>query len=241
MRYLFWTVIASFLMASYCLDIDSEWKAAQAVVAHELPDFLRVSATDFSLIKKSRKATIKIHSVYEEGTHVGSGTLFRYEGETIIITAAHVIFPEPDEIKISLGGVPLEARVVYLDVEEDLAVLLVTSKMKLEAFCLRTVKEQYLKIGTKVIYSGYPNNESLMTIQGYVSGRVPNGNLYLHSYGWPGASGSVVLDERGRVIGVLSAVSIGQGLFGMPSVIEDSVIVVPIWKLDLDILKEGLK
>jgi len=241
MRYIFWVVISFFLVAGCYSNLDRGWRSPQVTVVQELPELLKASATDFNLIRKARKATVKIHSVYEEGTHVGSGTLFKYEGKTIVVTAAHVVFPEPEEIKVFSGGKSLDTKVVYMDVEEDLAVLLVIGKARIETICFKEVKRSALKIGTEVVYSGYPNNESLMTIRGYISGKVSNGNLYLHSYGWPGASGSAVLDEKGRVVGVLSAVSIGHGPFGMPSIIEDSVIVVPIWKLELDQLRNAIK
>jgi S1-C subfamily serine protease len=208
--------------------------------AQGVPDILNISVIGFGLTERSRRATVKIYSVYGEGTHVGTGTLFRYQGKTVVITAAHVVSHEPEDINISSGGYDLETKIVYLDEDADLAVLLVTNGVRPHSLCFKTLKQSSFRIGLKTIYSGYPNNESLLTIKGYVSGTLTDGNIYLHSYGWPGASGSAVLDERGKVIGVLSAVSIGQGIFGMPSVIEDSIIVVPIWKLDMDILEESL-
>jgi len=240
MRYLFWGVISLFLLSGCRLATDSTCDISQTMSAQGVPDFLNISVIDLGLVKRSRRATVKIHSVYDDGTQVGTGTLFRHQGKTIVITAAHVVSQEPEDINISSGGYDLETEIVYLDEDADLAVLLVTNGIRPHSLCLRSVKSSSLKVGLKTIYSGYPNNESLLTIKGYISGTLTDGNIYLHSYGWPGASGSAVLDERGNIIGVLSAVSIGQGIFGMPSVIEDSVIVVPIWKLDMEILEESL-
>ena len=65
--------------------------------------------------------------------------------------------------------------------------------------------------------------------------------IYLHSYAWPGSSGSSGLDEDGKLIGILSAISVGPGMYGMPMPIEDIVIVAPIWKLNFDLLDMNLK
>ena len=80
----------------------------------------------------------------------------------------------------------------------------------------------------------------MLTIKGYIAGVHPQGHIYMHSYGWPGASGSAVLDEHGRLVGVLFAVDVGTGIVGFPSIIEDVVIVVPIWKMNFDLLDLNL-
>ena len=71
---------------------------------------------------------------------------------------------------------------------------------------LNPFKEKNLKIGQDVIYSGYPNVTGLLTIEGYIAGIHPRGDIYMHSYGWSGASGSAVFDMRGRLVGVLVAI-----------------------------------
>ena len=62
----------------------------------------------------------------------------------------------------------------------------------------------------------------------------------MHSYGYSGASGSAVFDLNGRLVGVLVALDVGQGYVGIPSIIEDIVIVVPIWKLQFELLDLNL-
>ena len=49
-----------------------------------------------------------------------------------------------------------------------------------------------------------------------------------------------MLDNRGRLVGILIALDVGTGILGEPTVIEDVVVVVPIWKLDFDELDNGL-
>ncbi len=62
----------------------------------------------------------------------------------------------------------------------------------------------------------------------------------MHSYGWSGASGSSVFDNEGRLVGILVALDVGPGIIGIPNIIEDVVIVVPIWMLNFDILDKSL-
>ena len=58
--------------------------------------------------------------------------------------------------------------------------------------------------------------------------------MILHSYAWSGASGSAVLDRKGRIVGVLSAVDIGYAFGAIPQIVEDVVIVVPIHRLKIE-------
>jgi hypothetical protein len=49
----------------------------------------------------------------------------------------------------------------------------------------------------------------MLTIHGWISGYTNDANLILDTYGWRGASGSSVFDEKGRLLGVLSAMDVG--------------------------------
>ena len=111
----------------------------------------------------------------------------------------------------------------------------------LKPMTFRPVRPSSVKIGQNTLYSGYPNDEAMYTIKGYVSALNHRGNYYIHSYAWRGASGSSVFDEYGRLIGVLTAVGVGTDVEGGHTAIEDVVHVVPIWKLLTDLLDFNLE
>jgi S1-C subfamily serine protease len=64
--------------------------------------------------------------------------------------------------------------------------------------------------------------------------------LLINTFAWPGSSGSIVFDESGRVLGVLSAIRV-DGPFGIPDLVEHIVLASNIKMLDQEILKEILR
>ena len=50
-----------------------------------------------------------------------------------------------------------------------------------------------------------------------------------------------MFDSRGRLIGVLVAIEVGTGIVGMPTAIEDVVLVIPISALNFDLLNFNIK
>lgn len=189
---------------------------------------------------KSRKAVVKVFSHREAGTGFGTGTVFKYKGQTIVLTAAHVIGEISNKITVSDGKRKVKAEVIYFDSISDLAALRLHGSLDKQPIPLRPRSQEGLRLGEDVFYSGFPNDSDMLTIKGYIAGVHPQGHIYMHSYGWPGASGSAVLDEHGRLVGVLFAVDVGTGIVGFPSIIEDVVIVVPIWKMNFDLLDLNL-
>jgi hypothetical protein len=45
-----------------------------------------------------------------------------------------------------------------------------------------------------------------------------------------------VFDEKGRLLGILSAMDVGMGMFSMPTLIPDVIIIIPATKIDFDVL-----
>ena len=95
-------------------------------------------------------------------------------------------------------------------------------------------------IGEECYYSGYPNDKTMMTLAGKVAGYTESGDLILDSYAWNGASGSAVFNKRGKIIGVVSAIDVGTDYLGHPTIIQNVVMVVPVAKLNYNVLDNAL-
>jgi len=234
MRYLFWGAISLLLVAP------TSTSMGVCEVGDHTEDH-KIVKTSTRLESKSRSATVRIMAATPTGTAIGTATAFRYKGYTIAITAAHVI-GGPPYLVAALTDVQYEmAKVVYFDSDADIAVLLLPELVGVKPMPLRTVREGSTRIGQETVYSGFPNDHDLFTIRGYVSAFGRSGAFYLHSYAWPGASGSCVFDEYGRLMGVLTAVGVGIDMDGAPAAIEDVVYVTPIRDLKFELLDLNLK
>ena len=93
-----------------------------------------------------------------------------------------------------------------------------------------------MAIQTKIYYTGYPNGLGPFTIDGKVVGFDSSENIYIHSFAWPGSSGSGVFNEKGQMIGYTMAISVGATEYGI-DVLEDIVIVVPLYKINWNMLQ----
>ena len=62
-----------------------------------------------------------------------------------------------------------------------------------------------------------------------------NEDMFIHSYAWSGSSGSGVFNEDGKITLAISlAIDVGTGIEYGPEVLENIVIVVPLFKIDWD-------
>jgi len=207
----------------------------------QLTDKALVLKADSKAASMSRNAVVKVRSEGEDGVGVGTGTVFKYKGETIIITAAHVVRGPEYKVSVADESFLVSAEIIYFDPIADLAVIKSDVELDRKPIPLRTLNSRQIRLGQDVLYSGFPNDSGLLTIEGYIAGAHSLGYLYIHSYAWPGASGSSVLDKYGRVIGILVAVEVGTDVMSFPTIIEDVAIIVPIWRLDFDILDQNIR
>jgi S1-C subfamily serine protease len=234
MKYLFWGVM-SFLALSCTAPSFEVCSTSGDTEEH------RVVKTETRVEARSRNATVKIMAAKDDHIAVGTGTIFKYKGRNVVVTAAHVIGGPPYIAAVVTRYDYVMAEVVYFDSEADLAVLVIPDSDGISPIPLRPVPENSLRIGSDTLYSGFPNDVALFTIRGYVMAIHSGRQVYIHSYAWPGASGSSVFDNRGRLVGVISAIGVGTGLTGSATAIEDVVLVVPISDLNFELLDFNLK
>jgi len=188
----------------------------------------------------ARKAAVKV--LTPDGR--GSGTYFKVGKYYVVITAQHVVGDAPFVLIEGRNGELVYGQPILQGTNTDVAVVLVpqiNSRKALKYRPLRQPNDVERLVGTDVTYTGFPASHDLMTIDGKVAG-YENGHVMIHSYGWPGSSGSGVFDMRGRMIGVVSAVDIGRWHWQIPpQLVEDVVWVAPIWSIQEKDIEAYLK
>ena len=132
---------------------------------------------------RSRMATHRVFSIdVNEMVGVGTGTVFDFEGTTVVLTAAHVVSAPGSRVSIEVGSRFYSCEVVYFDSLADLAVLVPESSANLHPLPWKTTPPRQMGIYDEVSYTGYPNNDAKLSVKGYISAVSENGNYYLHSY-----------------------------------------------------------
>jgi S1-C subfamily serine protease len=188
---------------------------------------------------RARAAAVKVVNIGEDFQAQGSGTIFKVDGQFIVITAAHVVRDAQSVIITTPEGLGYFGTPLMTNHELDYAILLVPEIAGRTPLRLRTLQEAHMRVGAHVTYTGFPNGHNLLSISGEISGMARGEHLIMHSYAWPGSSGSCVFDNQGRLVGVLRAVDVGQVI--LPQIIEDIVWIVPAWRIDFSALRALLQ
>ncbi len=158
-----------------------------------------------------------------QSTHaVGSGVIINKQGH--ILTNAHVIdHASIIDVILAKNKKKLRAKVIGIDPKTDLALLKITTNDNLTPLDLGD--SDALRVGEPVVAIGNPFGYShtvtsgIISAKGRVIGTGPYDNfLQTDASIHPGNSGGPLLDTRGRVIGINTAVSSeGAGIgFAIP-------------------------
>jgi len=148
---------------------------------------------------------------------LGSGVIISKDG--YIVTNAHVV-KEADEITVSLGDNPdveYDAKLIGIDVDSDLAVIKIKAKEDLKP--IKLGDSSRLKIGDLVFAIGNPFGIGQTVTHGIVSA-LNKSNVGINRYENfiqtdapinPGNSGGALIDSRGVLVGINSAIITRSG------------------------------
>lgn len=171
--------------------------------------------------RESRQSAVKVLTIRGHG----SGSYIRIERNFYILTARHVVETVPIAT-IQAGNELVIGEIVWRSETQDMALIQIPELETRNASRIRTSNIQDLEIGDELVYSGYPSQYSLLTSGAQVSGR-QNGRYILQGFAWPGSSGSGIIDDRGKIRGVLVAIGI-EWVDGNPQLLETVVWMEPI-------------
>lgn len=174
----------------------------------------------------------------------GSGTYMKIGKHYVVVTAQHVVRDEPVVIVEGRNGEYVYGEPILHGVTTDVAIILIPELNSRDALNYKPMKRPRnldRLIGKEVTYTGFPGPHDLLSIDGRIMS-YERGHILIHSYAWPGSSGSGVYDMRGRLIGVVSAVDVGQWHWQIPpQLIEDVVWIAPVWDITEDDIDDHLR
>ena len=169
-----------------------------------------------------------------------SGTYFTFGGKYYVLTSAHGVLKGCDGLMVfHFEDYEQCTKMVIVDRKADYAIFEIEEMETRKAIkipkALANWKKSY-NLLDKTYYTGYPNSIGPTTWTGNISGFTGD-YLIIQTYAWSGASGSGVFDERGELIGIVMALDVGANEYGY-QVLNNFVIVVPIWQVDFGSLLE---
>tara|TARA_R100000008_G_scaffold83729_1_gene69552 strand:- start:559 stop:1332 length:774 start_codon:yes stop_codon:yes gene_type:complete len=195
----------------------------------------------------SRKSAVKVVSLspVDYSFTSGSGTYVTYRDRYFVVTVAHGMNPECGLIKVlgaaSNGEYTDCKKVIEINPYVDYAIIEVDKIKGLTAVDIAkqvpTTVEWVDSVAalSPLVYTGYPNDIGVLTFEGTVAAYSNDDQIYMHSYAWSGASGSGVFNKNGQLVGYIMALLVGETNYG-PDVLEDIVIVVPLFNINWSII-----
>ena len=205
----------------------------------EVANSLSISYT--KAVKKSRNSSVRILSLdIERGLmSTSSATYFKYKSQKYVLTTNHGLVGGCESTQIEADGELYDClEIIKLDQNTDYAILQVEEipsrkAAKYPQDFTRGLPSwrKSLSLMKQIVYTGYPNSIGPLTIGGSIMGYDPSGYIYVNSYAWSGSSGSGVFDSKGKLVGYIVAIDVGQTEYGL-AILENVMLVVPIYKVD---------
>ena len=165
--------------------------------------------------EKSIASVVTISSTFDRGQNkkrngIGSGVIFSKDG--YIVTNLHILTGQKIEVGLKSGKV-YEAKIIGIDKNSDLAVLKISPEEQI--YPIDFANSQQLKIGDKVLAIGNPYGIGISVSSGIISATGRDyGNPYLQLIQTdaainPGNSGVALLNMKGELIGINTAIATG--------------------------------
>ena len=198
-----------------------------------------LSPRETSTISMSANSVVRIMSRGERGIASSTGTILEHEGNYYVLSVAHGILSDCENSIVWTGSmslVPCEEMIV-IDRVMDYSIMKIDNPGLSTPIKIKDVlpnprwHRRHYSLMNRVYYTGFPNSIGPLTITGNISGFADDGHVYISAYAWSGSSGSSVFTHDGKLIGLVTAIDIGNTPFG-PQVLEDVVIMVPATKID---------
>tara|TARA_R100001510_G_C7638048_1_gene195890 strand:- start:212 stop:931 length:720 start_codon:yes stop_codon:yes gene_type:complete len=157
-------------------------------------------------INRAHSTSVKIVVMTdEEAVGHGSGNLFHYYNEFFVVTAAHVVDANLEYVLQEQNGNTVSCRVIYRDLYRDVAIIKPYGELDNTPSSPYLVNKQSSLTAQELYYSGFPGDLGHVVIHGWVADS-SRSKIIMQSFAWPGSSGSVVFDNAGRVVGVVTAI-----------------------------------
>jgi len=199
-----------------------------------------IAADHQEVVYKSINSSVRVVSTLgfledSDITASSSGTYFAHNDRYYIITAQHSLIGECETTMIVADDFMYNCiDIVFLDHTKDIGIMEVEKIFNRIPITiddvLQTASDAVIHTGVheNLLYTGYPQGHGPFTFDGkIVSHRIENGLFFAHSYAWSGSSGSGVFNSKGKLVGVLTAVSVANSEYGV-DVMEDLIIITSI-------------
>jgi S1-C subfamily serine protease len=170
--------------------------------------FEQTAATHYFYYDKAIQSSVKILS-FAAGEETGhaSGNYFKLGQYKFVITAAHVV-TEEEKLYVEDYKDKVELEVIWIDAGNDIAFAVPKKNLKSAKAINYNTNKKLNILGETMVYAGYPANLKKSIFHGTVATEARY-SFMMQSFALPGASGSVVFDNKGLLVGVLSAIKVG--------------------------------